>query len=134
MDNIYCILLPSDPDNADEIDMFSKQIREMYDNDPILKKFDHIGPRKSIVDYYSSEHEYDEPDFEIRGNVLSRRNSSVFGQRMSNATNSQQQVGNLETLDNLANAASQHSTLYSYHYMDETDKTVIFDFVFVYSF
>lgn len=124
-------MLPGSPESSEDIDMFSKQIREMYDNDPILKKFDHIGPRKSIVDFYSSEHEYDESDFEIRGNILSRRNSSsVFGQRHS--SNSQQQVGNLETLDNLANAASQHSTLYSYHYMDETDKTVLSHFRFVY--
>lgn len=104
----------------DELDMY-RQYQELY----------HIGPRKSIVDFHTSEH-VDEADFEVRGNILSRRNSAAcgiggIGPRHSLLSSS---VGNLETLDDVANAASQHSALYSYHYIDGTDNTVLFDIFF----
>lgn len=128
LDNIIRILRePVDPESLEELDMYKRQFHELYISDPTLKKFEHVGPRKSIVDFYSSEH--GEPDFEVRDNVLSRRGSTVCGigggggglTRNSLASNS---VGNLEALDDLANMTSQHNPLYSYRYVDGTDHTV----------
>lgn len=103
---------------------YTEKIKSMYDEDPILKQFDHVGHRRSIVDLYPSE--IDEPDFEIRGNILSRRNSAipVIGSLHGISASIQSLVGDVETLDQVANVASLHDTLYSYHYMDDTDKTV----------
>lgn len=128
LDNIRRILQePVDSESLEELDMYKRQFHELYISDPTLKKFEHVGPRKSIVDFYSSEH--GEPDFEVRDNVLSRRGSTVCGigggggglTRNSLASNS---VGNLEALDDLANMTSQHNPLYSYRYVDGTDHTV----------
>jgi hypothetical protein len=127
-------LLPWDG-NSEEMDVYSNQIREMYETDPILKKFDHVGPRKSIADIYPSDYEYNnESDFEVRGNVLSRRSSSVHSLLHLHAQNNSQSKSELETLENLSHSASQHNTLYSYHYYsDENDKTVN-ELIFYYYF
>lgn len=118
------------------MDNYAGKIKSMYDEDPILKQFEHVGHRRSIVDLYPSES--DEPDFEIRGNILSRRNSAVIGalSRRNSALPSlasfhnnpassasiQSQSGGVDALDQVAAVASHHDSLYSYHYMDETDK------------
>lgn len=124
LDNIHQLINPSH-DSYIGIDSYADKIKSMYDEDPILKQFEHIGRRRSIVDLYPSDVE--ESDFEIRGNILSRRNSAAplavpHHNPMTSSTHSQ--VGDVETLDQVANAAAHHDTLYSYHYMDETDKTV----------
>lgn len=103
---------------------YADKIKSMYEEDTILKPFDHVNHRRSIVDLYPSDIE--EADFEVRGNILSRRNSAVpsIASHHGMAASLHSQVGDVDTLDQVANVASQHNTLYSYHYMDETDKTV----------
>jgi hypothetical protein len=125
LDNLY-ELLGSRQDNSVEVEDFAQSIKSIYDQDPMLKQFDHVGPRRSIVDLNSGD--IDEPDFEIRGNILSRRNSAAPSHAshlnlMSGSMHST--VEDLETFDQVANAATHHDTLYSYHYLNETDKTVI---------
>lgn len=126
LDNLHKLLVPRQ-DDYPEIDEYAETINSMYEQDPILKQFNHPGHhRRSIVDLTSSD--IDEPDFEIRGNILSRRNSAVpsipsHHNLMTGSMHST--IGDLETLEQVANAASHHNTLYSYHYMSETDKTVI---------
>lgn len=113
--------------NFDETDSYSEKIKSMYDEDPILKQFSHVGHRRSIVDLTASDIDC-EPDFEIRGNILSRRNSAIpstasHHNLMSASMHST--IGDFETLDQVANATTNHDTLYSYHYLDETDQSVI---------
>jgi hypothetical protein len=127
MDNLHQLLSPR-RDTFVETDIYSQKIKSMYEEDPILKQFNHVGHRRSIVDLSAIDN-IDEPDFEVRGNILSRRNSAVpsissHHNLMSGSIHST--IGDLETLDQVANAASHHDTLYSYHYMNETDQTVIF--------
>lgn len=124
LDNLHQLLIPSNGKFL-EMNDYAEKIKSMYDEDPILKQFDHVGHRRSIVDLAPNSGE--ESDFEVRGNVLSRRNSAVpfagmHHSAMSSSIHSQ--IGDVDTLDHLASFASQQNTLYSYHYMDETDKTV----------
>lgn len=124
LDNIHQLVNPSH-DNFNGMDSYAEKIKSMYDEDPILKQFEHVGRRRSIVDLYPSD--VDESDFEIRGNVLSRRNSAVpslLSHHNAMSASVHSQVGDVETLDQVANVAAHYDTLYSYHYMDETDKTV----------
>lgn len=124
MDNLHHLLIPSQ-DSYLELDNYAEKIKSMYDQDPILKQFDRVGHRRSIVDLYPAEN--DEPDFEIRGNMLSRRSStvpSIASHHNLMASSMHSQIGDVDTLDQVANAASHHDSLYSYHYLDETDKTV----------
>lgn len=107
------------------METYADKIKTMYDKDPILKKFEHVSRRRSIVDLCPSDVE--ESDFEIRGNVLSRRNSAVpslMAHHNAMSASMHSQVGDVETLDQVAHASVHHDTLYSYHYMDETDQTV----------
>lgn len=105
---------------------YADKIKTMYEEDPILKHFDHIGHRRSIVDLNPSD--IDEPDFEIRGSILSRRSSAVPSMMGSHhnlmAASLQSQIGDIDRLDQVASFASQHDSVYSYHYMDETDHKV----------
>lgn len=124
LDNVHQILNPNH-DSFIGMETYADQIKSMYDKDPILKKFEHVSRRRSIVDLCPSDVE--ESDFEVRGNVLSRRNSavpSIAAHHNAMSGSGYSQVGDVETLDQVANVASHHDTLYSYHYMDETDKTV----------
>lgn len=70
----------------------------------------------------------DESDFEVRGGVLSRRNSILSNSGRNSAQAlmvSSIHSTDADTLDQVVNVVStHHDTLYSYHYMDETDKTV----------
>lgn len=128
LDNLFYLLLPRDG-SFDDMDVYSMQIREMYNNDPILKSFDHVTTRRSIADIYPSDHEH-ESDFEVRGNMLSRRSSSIHSLSLHGLpTNNLQTKADNETLDNLANNTSQHNAIFLYHYMDETDKTVCIHFI-----
>lgn len=123
LDNIHQLVNPDH--DSDGMDTYAEKIKSMYDEDPILKQFEHVGHRRSIVDLYPSDVE--ESDFEIRGNILSRRNSTVpslLSQYNPMSASIHSQVGDVETLDQVANVAALYDTLYSYHYMDETDKTV----------
>jgi hypothetical protein len=123
MDNLHQLLGPRQ-DNFIEMDDCEK-IKSMYD-DPILKQFNHISHRRSIVDLNALD--IDEPDFEIRGNILSRRNSavpSIASHHNLMSASMHSTVGDLETLDQVANAASHHDTLYSYQWYED-DQTVIF--------
>lgn len=125
MDNVHKILVPHQ-DSSYEDNEYSETIKTMYEQDPILKHFNHVNHRRSIVDLTTAD--VDEPEFEIRGNVLSRRNSavpSVASHHNLMTSSMHSTMSDLETLDHVANAASHHNTLYSYHFMDETDKTVI---------
>jgi hypothetical protein len=126
LDNLHQLLIPRQ-DSFIEMNNYAEKIKSMYDEDPILKQFDHVGHRRSIVDLYPND---EESDFEIRGSILSRRNSAIpsvashhnLNMMMTSSVHSQ--VGGVDTLDHVANVTAQHDTLYSYHYMDETDKTV----------
>jgi hypothetical protein len=124
LDNLHQLLIPRQ-ESFLEMDSYTDKIKSMYDEDPILKQFSNVGPRRSIVDLYPSDIE--EAEFEVRGNVLSRRGSaapSITSQKNLMNSSFHSQVGDVETLDQVANVASHHDTLYSYHYLDETDKTV----------
>lgn len=123
LDNVHQLINPrQDMDYG-----YSEKMQSIYDEDPILKQFNSIGHRRSIVDLNPSD--VDEPDFEIRGNILSRRNSaapSSFGSHlnlMAASMQSSHPMGEAEKLDQVAHAAKTDS-LYSYHYMDETDHKV----------
>ena len=98
----------------------------MYEEDPILKQFEHVGHRRSIVDLYPSDIE--ESDFEIRGNILSRRGSAVPSMMGSHhnlmSLSLHSQIADVDKLDQVANSAALHDAVYSYHYMDETDHKV----------
>lgn len=103
---------------------YTDKFNSIYDDDPLLKQFKHLEHRKSIMSLVDA----DESDFEVRGGMLSRRNSMLSGGR-----NSAQPLmvssfhsTDVDTLDQVVNVCSAHpdSTLYSYHYIDETDKTV----------
>jgi hypothetical protein len=125
MANLHQIFMPhlgsNDMMTKDQEDKF----KSIYDDDPILKHFNHLEHRKSIMSLVDC----DESDFEIRGNLLSRRNSTILSRRNSAAlpqlmVSSHHSLGDIDTLDQVVNAATHHNTLYSYHYMDESDKTV----------
>lgn len=108
-------------DDADECkDKFSS----MYDDDPLLKQFKHLEHRKSIMSLVDA----DESDFEVRGGMLSRRNSILSGGRNSVQPLMVSSIHSTDadTLDQVVNVCAAHpdTTLYSYHYIDETDKTV----------
>lgn len=126
MDNLHQLLIPRQ-DSFHDMNNYAERIRVMYDEDPVLKQFERINRRRSIVDLNPSE--IGEPDFEVRGNILSRRNSALplpsigsHHNMMSSSVHSL--VSDVEMLDQVASVASHHDTLYSYHYMDETDNTV----------
>lgn len=124
LDNLHQLLIPH-RDSFLEMETYSQKIKSIYDEDPILKPFDRVNHRRSIVDLYPSD--IDEPDFEIRGNILSRRSSlapSISSYHPGMSSSQHSQVGDVEKLDQMANEASHHDTLYSYHYLDETDQTV----------
>lgn len=130
MDNIHQLLIPRQ-DAFHDMNNYADRIRVMYDEDPVLKQFEKINRRRSIADL--NPNEMGESDFEVRGNVLSRRNSALplsslgsHHNMMSSSLHSL--VSDVEMLDQVANVASHHDTLYSYHYLDETDKTVKINF------
>lgn len=116
LDNMHLLLIPSQSDPLG--DEYVQSMHSIYDQDPILKQFDHVGHRRSIVDVNPSE--IDESEFEIRGYVLSRRGSEVPHHNPM-TTSIKSNVGDLETLDQVANVASHHDTLYSYHFMDDSE-------------
>jgi hypothetical protein len=125
MANLHQLFIPRFGSSSDlECD---DKFRSMYDDDPILKHFNHIEHRKSIMSLVDTV-DSSESDFEIRGNVLSRRNS--FGHSRRNSAVPQPLMvssihsTDVDTLDQVVNVATHHDTLYSYHYIDETDKTV----------
>lgn len=131
MDNLHQLLIPRQ-DGFQDMNNYAERIRVMYDEDPVLKQFERINRRRSIVDL--NPNEIGEPDFEVRGNILSRRNSALPLTSHSSHHNMRSAslhslVSNVEMLDQVASVASHHDELYSYHYMDETDKTVSGDFL-----
>lgn len=127
MENLHRLFIPrfGSSDNTE----YDEKLRSMYDDDPILKHFNHIENRKSIVSLVDSS-EALESDFEIRGNMLSRRNSLSMVSRRNSAIPQQSLMlssyhsSDVDTLDQVVNVAATHDTLYSYYYTDETDKTV----------
>jgi hypothetical protein len=125
LDNLHRLVITRE-DSFSDMNKYADKIKSMYEEDPVLKQFDHVNQRRSIVDLYPNE---EDSDFEIRGSILSRRNSNVpvvaphpNVALMNSSVHSQ--VGGVEDWDNVANATASHDTLYSYHYMDDTDKTV----------
>lgn len=125
MDNLNQLLIPRQ-ESFHDMNNYAERIRVMYDEDPVLKQFERIN-RRSIVDL--NPNEMGEPDFEVRGNILSRRNSalplpSIGSHHNMMSASLHSLVSDVEMLDQVANVASHHDELYSYHYMDETDKTV----------
>lgn len=123
MENLHELFIPR---FINGVDMeYEDKFKSMYEDDPILKHFNHIEHRKSIM---SLVDDAEESDFEIRGNILSRRNSMAISRR--NSTTPQPLMSSsihstdVDTLDQVVNVAAHHDTLYSYHYIDETDKTV----------
>lgn len=128
LDNLHVLLLPRRDSFAD-MDTYSQKIKAIYDEDPILKPFDRVSHRRSIVDLYPSD--IDEPDFEIRGNTLSRRSSlapSITSHQHGMSSSMHSQINEIDKLDQMANVAAHHDPVYSYHYHDETDKTVNLSF------
>ncbi|CAH1720001.1 unnamed protein product [Chironomus riparius] len=131
MENLHRLFIPrfgsSDNTNAE----YDETLKSMYDKDPILKHFNHIENRKSIVSLVDSS-EALESDFEIRGNMLSRRNSLSMISRRNSAIPQQSLMissyhsSDVDTLDQVVNVAATN-TLYSYYYTDETDKTMRFN-------
>lgn len=125
MENLHRLFIPRFGSSDDII--YDESLRSIYDDDPILKHFSHIEHRKSIVSLVDTA-EAMESDFEIRGNLLSRRSSLAIS-RQNNSAIPQSMVSSfhstdVDTLDHVANVAASHDTVYSYHYIDETDKTV----------
>lgn len=126
MANLHKLFLPRFlyGNNFDDDKEGENQFKSMYDDDPLLKHFNHIEHRKSIM----SLTDVDESDFEVRGGVLSRRNSILSNSGRNSAQAlmvSSIHSTDADTLDQVVNVvATHHDTLYSYHYMDETDKTV----------
>lgn len=129
MANLHKLFIPRFVygDDFDDGKESENQFKSMYDDDPLLKHFSHIEHRKSIM----SLTDVDESDFEVRGGMLSRRNSILSGG--GGGRNSVQppcmvsslhSTADVDTLDQVVNVAAHHDTLYSYHYIDETDKTV----------
>lgn len=125
MENLHQLFIPrfgSYFNTNDEEDKY----RSMYEDDPILKHFNHIEHRKSIMSLVDTVES--ESDFEIRGGMLSRRNSFAISRRNSGIPQplnvSSIHTTDVDTLDQVVNVAAHHDTLYSYHYIDETDKTV----------
>lgn len=98
------------------------QFSSMYDDDPLLKQFKHLEHRKSIMSLTDA----DESDFEVRGGMLSRRNSVLSKNSIQPLMVSSIHSTDADTLDQVVNICASHpdNTLYSYHYIDETDKTV----------
>lgn len=98
------------------------QFSSMYDDDPLLKQFKHLEHRKSIMSLADA----DESDFEVRGGMLSRRNSVLSRNSMQPLMVSSIHSTDADTLDQVVSVCAAHpdNTLYSYHYIDETDKTV----------
>lgn len=127
MNNLYSLFIPRF--GSSENTEYDETLRSIYDDDPILKKFNHIENRKSIVSLVDSS-EALESDFEIRGNMLSRRNSlSMISRRSSSIPQQSLMISSyhsadVDTLDQVVTVAANHDTLYSYYYTDETDKTV----------
>lgn len=134
MENLHRLFIPS-YGSSDDI-LYDETLRSIYDDDPILKHFSHIEHRKSIVSIVDTA-EALEPDFEIRGNLLSRRSSLAISR--SNSAIPQSLMASsfhstdAGTLDHVANVAAHHDTVYSYHYIDETDKTVSLWHVWIYA-
>lgn len=127
MANLHQLFIPRFGFGGSEEDMESESRYKstMYDDDPLLKHFSHLEHRKSIMSLV----DVDEPDFEVRGGMLSRRNSILSGSGCGR--NSAQPLmassihsADVDTLDQVVNVAAHHDTLYSYHYIDENDKTV----------
>jgi hypothetical protein len=123
MENLHQIFIPRfGATTTKPSENYDDKFKSIYDDDPILKHFNHIDHRKSIMSLVDA----DESDFEIRGNMLSRRNSFAISRRNSNSVPLSMHSTDVDTLDQVVNAATRHDTLYSYHYVDETDKTVSF--------
>lgn len=129
MENLHRLFIPRFGSTDDT--GYDETLRSMYEDDPILKHFNHIEHRKSIVSLVDTT-EALESDFEIRGSMLSRRNSLAVSRRNSAIPQSLMvssfHSADVDTLDQVANVAAHHNTVYSYHYIDETDKTVSFLF------
>jgi hypothetical protein len=125
MENLHQLFIPRFGSSSDI--EYDEKYRSMYDDDPILKHFNHIDHRKSIMSLVDTI-DSSEPDFEIRGNMLSRRNSMAMSRRNSAVPQplmvSSIHSTDVETLDHVVNVTTHHDTLYSYHYIDEHDKTV----------
>lgn len=128
MANLHQLFIPrflySSDESEDGLESESK-FKSMYDDDPLLKHFNHLEHRKSIMSLV----DVDESDFEVRGGILSRRNSILSVNGCGRNSAQQLMVSSIhstdvDTLDQVVNVAAHHDTLYSYHYMDETDKTV----------
>lgn len=128
MANLHKIFIPrfiyDGEDDFDDGKESEKQFKSIYDDDPLLKPFNHLEHRKSIM----SLTDIDESDFEVRGGILSRRNSILSGSGRNSVLPSLMVSSihstDVDTLDQVVNVAAHHDTLYSYHYIDETDKTV----------
>lgn len=123
LDNIHYYYLPG----GDRVFEFNDadDIQFIYEHDPMLKPFVNVGRRQSIVDLYPSD--TDEPSFEIRNNVLSRRNSSsqsISSHHNAMSSSMHSAVSDVELLDQVAHSATHHDPVYSYQYLDEKDHTV----------
>jgi hypothetical protein len=126
MANLHQLFIPrfgfgaekSVDDDASEL---KDQFSSIYDDDPLLKQFKHLEHRKSIMSLTDT----DEPDFEVRGGMLSRRNSILSGRNSAQPLMTSS-IHSTDTLDQVVNVCAAHpeNTLYSYHYIDEVDKTV----------
>lgn len=128
LDNLQTLLIPRQ-DSFREMDEYNESCKSIYEDDPLLKQFNRIEHRTSIVDLRLDDDDGKMPNFEIRGNVLSRRNSaaipSMGSLNMSTSMSSSSHAGDVDALEQVVNVTQQTgSSLYSYHYMDETDKTV----------
>ncbi|KAG5681879.1 hypothetical protein PVAND_011286 [Polypedilum vanderplanki] len=126
MQNLHQLFIPRFGSSTDM--EYDDKFSSMYDDDPILKHFNHIDHRKSIMSLDTID---SESDFEIRNNMLSRRNSIALSRRSSGIAQplmtSSIHSTDVDALDQVVNVASHHDTLYSYHYIDETDKTMKFN-------
>lgn len=128
MANLHQLFIPRFEGSSISIDDVDAECKDkfssMYDDDPLLKQFKHLEHRKSIMSLVDA----DESDFEVRGGMLSRRNSMLSGSRNSVHPPSLMvsSMTDSDTLDQVVNVCATHpdNTLYSYHYIDENDKTV----------
>lgn len=118
LDNLHQLLNPGRHPSSND---YAEKIKSMYDDEPVMKQFDLANQQRSIADLMASEPE-DEPNFEVRNHVLSRRNSTV----PSIASHP-----NLNAMVDVSGDAAPtcdyvpiHDTLYSYHYLDATNETV----------
>jgi len=124
LDNLQTVLLQR-PDSFRDMDEYTEACKSIYDDDPILKQFNHIDHRTSLVDLHLTDTDDQEPNFEIRGNVLSRRSSSVHALHHLAGTGSMANSQAGDEFDHVVNVSVHDGeSLYAYHYLDENDKTV----------